>query len=242
MRAVALELTANESEALVREPFDAVDADLASWNDRMYRVHGTPYDRGLTAYIQKARVAAVLRLASVSEADRVLELGCEAGQLMSRVPRCRRLVGADISGSALADAAERLSRRQPAAELVQADAQLALPFGRGEFDVVICSEMLEHVAYPAAVVEQLHAIVDASTRVVLSVPLEKPKLALKRCSRPSVCSACCFPASSRRAANGISSPSRAACCSTSRAASSSWRRVPWCGVATTSPFQQTLSR
>ena len=180
MRAVALELATTDSEALASEPSFAVDSDLAGWNDRMYRAHGTPYDRGLTAHIQQARVAAVLRLAGVTESDRVLELGCEAGQLMSRVPRCRRLVGADISGSALADAAERLSNRQPVAELVQVDAQRPLPFTPGEFDVVICSEMLEHVAYPQAVVEQLYAIVDKNTRVVLSVPLEKPKIALKR--------------------------------------------------------------
>jgi 2-polyprenyl-3-methyl-5-hydroxy-6-metoxy-1,4-benzoquinol methylase len=180
MRAVALELPTTDTEALASEPTFTVDSDLAGWNDRMYRAHGTPYDRGLTAYIQQARVDSVLRLARISESDRVLELGCEAGQLMSRVPRCGRLVGADISGSALADAAERLSKRKPAAELVQVDAQRALPFTRGEFDVVICSEMLEHVAYPEAVIEQLHAIVDKKTRVVLSIPLEKPKIVLKR--------------------------------------------------------------
>lgn len=146
----------------------------------MYRLHGTPYDRGITRVIQQARVAAVLRLAEVRATDAVLELGCESGRLLGQVPACRRLVGADISEAALADAASHLASRRPAAELVQVDAQRVLPFAPGEFDVVICSEMLEHVANPRAAVERLHAAVDTKARVVLSIPIEAPKVAIKR--------------------------------------------------------------
>lgn len=159
---------------------DGIDTELAGWNDRMYRAHGTPYDRGLTSYIQEARVATILRLAEVRDSDAVLELGCEAGRLLSHVPACRRLVGADISEVALVDAAARLRSHQPPAELIRLDAQRPLPFTPGEFDVVICSEMLEHVANPRAVIEGLHAAVDTSTRVVLSIPIEAPKIAIKR--------------------------------------------------------------
>ena len=162
-----------------RDDATRIDADVAAWNDRMYRLHGTPYDRGLTARIQNARVAAVMRLAAITRGDAVLELGCESGRLLDHVPECGRLVGADISKAALADAEQRFRGKHRAAEFVQVDAQRPLPFERGEFDVVVCSEMLEHVEDPRAVVESIHAIVDGATRVVLTVPLERPKVVIK---------------------------------------------------------------
>jgi 2-polyprenyl-3-methyl-5-hydroxy-6-metoxy-1,4-benzoquinol methylase len=146
----------------------------------MYRLHGTPYDRGITRFIQQARVAAVLRLAEVRSNDRELEIGCESGRLLAQVPACGRLVGADISEAALVDASSHLASRNPTVELVQVDVQRRLPFAPGEFDVVICSEMLEHVVDPRAAVEHLHAAVDRKARVVLSIPIEAPKLAIKR--------------------------------------------------------------
>ena len=65
-------------------------------------------------------------------------------------------------------------------EFLLVDALHALPFQEGEFDVIICSEMLEHVADPGAVIASIANICTVSTRVVLTVPLEAPKLLLKR--------------------------------------------------------------
>lgn len=155
-----------------------IDPDLASWNDRMYEAHATPYERGIAGAIERARARAVLRLADVARADAVLEVGCESGRLLERVPPCRRLVGIDISSRALTDARSRLAHRE--VELYQVDATAGLPFAAGEFDVVMCSEMLEHVEHPERVVAHLRAIAAPSTRVVVSVPIEGPKVAAKR--------------------------------------------------------------
>jgi len=156
------------------------ERELAEWNDRMYAEHATPYTGGIAGRIQRARVETLLRLGAIGADDAVLELGCEAGRLLVEVPPCRRLVGADISGRALADAAALFLERGRDVDLRQLDAQHALPFERGEFDVVICSDMLEHVPQPRLVLENLHAIADRSTRVLLTVPIEGPKLVLKR--------------------------------------------------------------
>jgi 2-polyprenyl-6-hydroxyphenyl methylase/3-demethylubiquinone-9 3-methyltransferase len=141
-------------------------------------VHATPYT-GIAGRIQRARVAAIVRLAEIRAGDAVLEIGCEAGHLMAAVPRCRRLVGVDVSGAALADARARLAGRA-GVELVQLDAQRHLPFRPGELDVVICSEMLEHVSEPRAVIERIAEIAAPDTRIVISVPVEAPKVAVKR--------------------------------------------------------------
>ena len=74
-----------------------IDPDLADWNDRMYAAHPTPYERGIAGAIEAARVRAVLGLARIQPSDAVLEVGCESGRLLSRVPPARRVAGADIS-------------------------------------------------------------------------------------------------------------------------------------------------
>ncbi|HET8570163.1 MAG TPA: class I SAM-dependent methyltransferase [Candidatus Limnocylindria bacterium] len=154
-----------------------VDPELASWNDRMYEAHPTPYGGGIAGRIEAARVRAVLDLAAIGPGDRVLEVGCESGRLLAAVPPCRRLVGVDISRRALEDARARLGPRD--VELFQVDALRGLPFDRGAFDVILCSEMLEHVSEPGRVVANIHAVCAPTTRVVVSVPIEAPKVLVK---------------------------------------------------------------
>jgi 2-polyprenyl-3-methyl-5-hydroxy-6-metoxy-1,4-benzoquinol methylase len=156
-----------------------VDAPLAAWNDDMYRKHPTPY-AGIAGLVERARARKVLRLAAIRPSDAVLELGCESGNLLVQVSVARRLVGSDISRAALEDATKLFAHRHRTAEFVQLDAQQELPFTPGEFDVILSSEMLEHVEKPRAVLENLHRICTPETRVVISIPIEKPKLVVKK--------------------------------------------------------------
>lgn len=146
----------------------------------MYGKHPTPYGKGLAGFIQSKRVSRVLKYAKVGSNDRVLEIGCESGRLCAAIPACTRLVGCDISARALEDAKKLFAGLGRKAEFVLVDAARALPFQRGEFDVVICSEMLEHVPDPSAVIANIAGIGTLETRVVLSVPLEGPKVIVKR--------------------------------------------------------------
>ena len=157
-----------------------VDTARAAWNDEMYAAHPTPYERGIARWIELARVRAVAGLAAVTAADAVLEIGCESGTLLASLSPARRLVGADISLRALADAKARFAALGRAVELYQVDAERGLPFAPGEFDVVVCSEMLEHVHDPGAVTAHIRAICAPDTRVVLSVPIEAPKVRAKQ--------------------------------------------------------------
>ncbi len=157
----------------------AIDADLAAWNDRMYAAHPTPYEHGIAGAIEATRVRAVVDLAQIKPTDSVLEVGCESGRLLARVPPARRVAGVDISRLALDDAARRFAEQGRPVELFQVDASRGLPFDRGEFDVILCSEMLEHVDDPALVLEHLHSLATPTTRIVVSVPIEAPKVRLK---------------------------------------------------------------
>ena len=159
-----------------RRPAGGVDAPLAAWNDRMYRRHPTPYDSRIAGAIQRARVRTVLKLARATSTDVVLEIGCEAGRLLAALPPVHSITGVDISSAALDDAERALGARVEPVDLHQLDAQNPLPFPRGHFNVIICSEMLEHVRRPRAVLENIAAIANRDTRIVVTVPIEMPKV------------------------------------------------------------------
>jgi cyclopropane fatty-acyl-phospholipid synthase-like methyltransferase len=69
----------------------------------MYHQHPTPY-HGIAGFIEHSRVKTVYKFACVQPDDSVLEIGCEAGNLLYQCPKARRIVGADISSRALRDA------------------------------------------------------------------------------------------------------------------------------------------
>lgn len=161
------------------QQLENLNPELISWNDRMYEEYPTPYN-GIAGMIEKSRLQAVLEVAKCQSTDAVLEIGCEGGNLLSSLPNVRRIAGVDISGRALKDAQSRLLNREHCVELYQLDAQQSFPFTCGEFDVIICSEMLEHVENPRAVLENIYKIADKNTRIIVTVPIEAPKLFIKK--------------------------------------------------------------
>lgn len=99
---------------------------------------------------------------------RVLDAGCGEGfvaaWLRKAHPRAR-IVGVDRCPEAIASAATRV----PGAAFREGDVH-RLPFAEGEFDVVVCTEVLEHVEDPSAVLSELRRV--ARRRLVVTVPHE----------------------------------------------------------------------
>lgn len=99
---------------------------------------------------------------------RVLEVGCGQGWLLAEVARAvpgARLSGIDIRPEAI-DYARSVV---PSAQLGVADATV-LPFADDSFDVVVCSEVLEHVGDPRIVAEEIRRV--GAGHAVISVPYE----------------------------------------------------------------------
>ena len=95
----------------------------------------------------------------------VLDVGCGVGVLLDRLRRTR---GARVWGVDLSPAAVTLLTGRGISGAAAAAA--ALPFHAGTFDVVIATELLEHLADPAAAMHEFVRCVRPGGRVIVTVP------------------------------------------------------------------------
>ena len=91
----------------------------------------------------------------------VLDVGCGHGQLLQGLDSQFQLVGLDYIGKVLPLA------RQNGYQPFQGDAT-ALPFADGQFDGVVCSEVLQHFTDPAPVVAELVRVCRPGGTILIS--------------------------------------------------------------------------
>jgi SAM-dependent methyltransferase len=103
--------------------------------------------------------------------ERFLDAGCGDGRylaaLASLPARPRQVVGTDISESILRTAGEAARARGVEVELVRANVE-ALPFPSASFDVVLCTQVLEHLLDPLRGVRELRRVLVPGGVLVLS--------------------------------------------------------------------------
>ena len=128
-----------------------------------FHQHPNPFVR----FIESKRVRTILKLMETHEDDRVIELGCGAGNVIEKVSR-GKLFGVDISSFILTKAKKKLDQT---VFLFQGDAQ-NLPCKNGVFMHVICSEVLEHLLDPSISLHEIKRVLDPQGMAVISVPNE----------------------------------------------------------------------
>ncbi|MDJ0701285.1 MAG: bifunctional 2-polyprenyl-6-hydroxyphenol methylase/3-demethylubiquinol 3-O-methyltransferase UbiG [Woeseiaceae bacterium] len=107
---------------------------------------------------------------------KAIDVGCGGGILAESMAEAGALVtGIDMAEAPLAVA--RLHRHESGAEVEyrQATAEEMAAEQAGEFDVVTCLEMLEHVPDPAAVVKACHELAKPGGQVIFSTINRNPK-------------------------------------------------------------------
>jgi 2-polyprenyl-3-methyl-5-hydroxy-6-metoxy-1,4-benzoquinol methylase len=100
-------------------------------------------------------------------ASSVLDAGCGEGETLARLGASLppRAAAVDVS----AEAVEFTAKRFPAVEVSRHSVE-NLPFDDASFELVLCLEVLEHLADPAAALTELARV--GSSHIVISVPHE----------------------------------------------------------------------
>jgi SAM-dependent methyltransferase len=99
--------------------------------------------------------------------ERVLDLGCGAGEFTAELARAGALVvGVDVAEAAL----ERARSRNPGLDFRLAPIDGPLPLEDNAFDLVWSSEVIEHVADTARWLSEVRRVLVPGGRLLLSTP------------------------------------------------------------------------
>ncbi len=124
----------------------------------------------LVRKIQEIRLQRTVRALDCGPDHSVLDVGSGGGNLLEQL-NCKRVVGLDLSDFLL-DLSRKKLKNHRGAHVLKGNVE-TLPFAASSFDRVACSEVLEHVQNPAAVISEIHRISKPGARVVLTVPNEE---------------------------------------------------------------------
>ena len=144
--------------------------DVAALNDQLAR------DHDIDAYyaasplpirvIERQRLAMVRELAAARAGDRIVDVGCGGGHVLGMFEDAE-LVGVDVSSVMLDKARHNLRGR--AVTLLHGElAEVGL--ADDSFDVAICTEVLEHVIDPRAVLAEIQRVMRPGGVVVVTFP------------------------------------------------------------------------
>lgn len=115
----------------------------------------------LSLYLEK-----VIKVANVKRGEKVLDIGCGGGVLLKTLSGLKaESLGIDISNIAVRDASHY-------GTVILGDAD-NLPLNKNSFDVVILSEVLEHLKNPENVLSEIHKILNSGGRLILCVPTDR---------------------------------------------------------------------
>jgi SAM-dependent methyltransferase len=104
-------------------------------------------------------------VASLDPARHALDLGC-GDAAVSPAIRTGRLTLADVSARALG----RARGRMPDVDAVELEPDAPLPFADGAFDLVVCTETLEHVRDVQLFLSEVRRVLEPGGRLALTTP------------------------------------------------------------------------
>ena len=164
--------------------------DYENWNEEMAERYNPDeyhhHPNWIIRSIENWRTQKVIQYLDVQAGERLVDLGCGAGNMLEQLPTHGQRWGVDLSTFLLNKAAKRLgvtwedpgqAPLQPTdapIRLVRGNLQ-ALPEGLTEgglFDKALCSEVIEHVPDPKLALRQACSLLRPGATFVISVPDE----------------------------------------------------------------------
>ena len=149
--------------------------ELAQWNDSMvkkYHNEGILFEskNPILRKLEVMRLKKMIKLSNIKPGQKLLDLGCGEGYFISLLPNNIEIVGLDISKIAL----------KRAKKILKSKNNITLQFGNAlstglsdkSFDIITCSEVLEHVPEPKKIIKEIFRLLKDDGTAVISVPDE----------------------------------------------------------------------
>jgi SAM-dependent methyltransferase len=148
---------------LITSHSDAEPQSYQSANLKKWEFDNSLYQKHLKLYLDH-----MYRYLKLSGAVKVLDVGCGEG-VVYRAMRERGWVGEWTGLDYSTEAIEYAQKNSPEAQW-QAGSAYELPFSSDQFDLVFCSEVLEHLPSPQLVLDECARV--AGDWLLISVPRE----------------------------------------------------------------------
>ena len=123
--------------------------------------------RGPEAIFHRLRARLIRRVLADHSAERFLDAGCGTGLNLRHLPMSS--VGLDLNARNI----NVVRLRYPQYKSVVGDIE-GMPFGTGEFDGVLCTEVLEHVPNPGLALGEIRRVLRRGGVLVGTVPGRSP--------------------------------------------------------------------
>jgi ubiquinone/menaquinone biosynthesis C-methylase UbiE len=145
--------------------------EFRGWNEGMVRKYDPDafhhHSNPIIRWIERKRVNTIFKMVEIQNGDRILEIGCGAGNVIERASR-GTIFGVDLSIFILTKAKQNLKQR---IHLFQGDAH-KLPCKDHIFSHLICSEVLEHLLDPSSALREMARILRPQGLAIISIPNE----------------------------------------------------------------------
>lgn len=102
----------------------------------------------------------------IGKGHRILEVGCRSGNLTQYFYEGNDVVGIDVDRNALKEFKKRLNLT---GQWVDVDSE-DFPFAEAHFDVVVFSEVMEHLRFPQKALKEIARVLKPDGRLIGSVP------------------------------------------------------------------------
>lgn len=118
----------------------------------------------LVRYVHTKRLMEIKKMVGNNK-GRLLDCGCGEGHLLETL--CGKKYGLDYSSNAL----KRAKERNPDATILKGDLT-DLPFDDEFFDVVTCSQVLEHIPEHKTAISEIKRVTKVGGKIIISIPNE----------------------------------------------------------------------
>ena len=127
----------------------------------------TQYSGENQGYATNLRNWMQAQLRDIAAGATILEVGCGDGSFTRNLAKhSSRVTAVDISASQI----ERNARAHPEIKFLQHDVAQPLPFANQAFDVIWCSEVLEHLFDPGFALREMQRVLAPRGRLLVTVP------------------------------------------------------------------------